>query len=57
MPSNNHIKSAQNKISAAATEIQKAQAFLGEIVQWIDADTKNIVIGTRGQFLRDRGAI
>lgn len=51
------IQHTQNKISAAAIDIRKANAFLDEIVQWIDTETKNMVIGTRFEFLRDRGAI
>lgn len=57
MPDNNHIQHTQNKISAAAIDIAKANAFLDEIVQWVDTETFNMVIGTRSQFLRDRGAI
>lgn len=57
MPVNNHIQHTQNKISAAAIDIRKAQAFLDEIVEWVDAETFNMVIGKRSQFLRDRGAI
>lgn len=57
MPDNNHIQHTQEMISSAAVDIRKAQAFLDEIVQWVDAETFNMVIGKRSQFLQDRGAI
>jgi hypothetical protein len=57
MLSYNHIKHTQEMISSAAIDIRKANAFLNEIVEWVDAETFNMVIGTRAQFLRDRNAI
>jgi hypothetical protein len=57
MLSSNHIQHTQNKISAAAIDIRKANTFLDDIVSWVDTETRNIVFGTRAQFLRDRSAI
>jgi hypothetical protein len=46
-----------NLIAAANAEINQAKSILNEIVSWVDAETHNVVFGTRAQFLVDRGAI
>lgn len=54
MPEYNNIN---HSIAAANANIAEAKSILNELVSWVDAETHNIVFGTRAQFLVDRGAI